>query len=186
VAIITKTFTAYYTDSGLPLTGLSPTITIRQLDLLDPANIVVNADAMIERGSGFYTYDFASYDTAKNYGFVADGGVALSQFNRYVAGTNIAPDALAVQESILNALLSDFLQPETIGESLSLIRGLVQHNFQLENAVYSPGGVMTDAIIKIWDTAANVGTPTGLLATYQVSATEGAPGQTALHRVVRL
>lgn len=60
-----------FSTNGIPETGLSPTITIR--DTSD-GSVVVNGAAMTEVGGGAYKYDFSN-DTAKKYSAVMDGGV---------------------------------------------------------------------------------------------------------------
>jgi hypothetical protein len=64
-------FGADFSTSGVPETGLSPTITIRNTE---DGSIVVSAAAMTEVGGGAYKYDFNN-DIAKKYSVVSDGGV---------------------------------------------------------------------------------------------------------------
>ena len=64
-------FGADFSTLGVPETGLSPTITIR--DTSD-GSVVVGAVAMTEVGGGAYKYNFSN-DTAKKYSIVIDGGV---------------------------------------------------------------------------------------------------------------
>lgn len=85
-----KLLTVHYTSSGLPKTGLSPVVTIFELNAIDPAvnNAVVIDGAAVEIGSGWYRYDFTSYDRAKNYVFTFDGGASLTAYERYKYGGN--------------------------------------------------------------------------------------------------
>jgi len=57
-------FSVYFSNSGAPHTGLAPTITLR--DISD-GSVVLNAIAMVEKGSGWYAYDYAAYDYTKEY-----------------------------------------------------------------------------------------------------------------------
>jgi len=50
--------TAFFSDKGVPKTGLSPTIDVWK----DDATHVVNAQAMTEIAGGWYKYDFVGYD----------------------------------------------------------------------------------------------------------------------------
>jgi len=77
--------TAFYTDEGVPKTGLSPTIRIR--DLSNNSLIVTDA-VMSEVGDGFYKYDFTLYDASKEYVIRCDGGATLNDYERYRPGVN--------------------------------------------------------------------------------------------------
>ena len=76
---------AFFTSSGSPYEGLTPTIRIR--DLSD-YSIVVNNASMSEVGDGHYVYDFASYDKDKEYAIRCDGGNSLNDVDRYVYAGN--------------------------------------------------------------------------------------------------
>lgn len=75
---------AFFTDKGIPKTGLSPTLDIWKLD----GTQVVTAQAITEIAGGFYYYDFTSYDDDENYVIRADGTNVLSGADRYVYSTN--------------------------------------------------------------------------------------------------
>lgn len=90
---------AYFSNSGTPATGLSPTINIR--DFSD-GSLVVNGAAMTETGDGFYKYDFAGYDATKDYAIRCDGGIALLAADRYaVASSGQEGDIASILASIL-------------------------------------------------------------------------------------
>lgn len=82
---MTQRILAFFTDSGVPKTGLSPTIIIRDLTA---GTVVVNGEAMTEVGSGFYEYSFTSYDIDSDYAFRSDGTATLANAERYVFGSN--------------------------------------------------------------------------------------------------
>lgn len=46
--------------------------------------------------------------------------------------------------------------------------GLVHHNFYIDDATYDDSGQMISARIRIYDSAANVGTNTGVIETYRI------------------
>ena len=79
----TKIIPAFFTVSGVPTTGLAPTITIWELS---PDVIVIVAGALIEVGSGWYRYNFTTYDYTKSYVFTVDGGASLNGCERYKIG----------------------------------------------------------------------------------------------------
>ncbi len=82
MSIITEKITAFFTDTGVPATGLSPTIRIRELA---GDTLVITDAAMAEVGDGFYRYNFAAYDTSVDYAFRCDGTNTLPAAERYVS-----------------------------------------------------------------------------------------------------
>jgi len=91
--------TAFFTSSGVPITGLSPTIRIR--DVSDNSLLVTDA-AMSEIGDGNYKYNFITYDLHKDYAIRCDGGALLPDSERYTYGGNEN-----YIEDIENSTLSD-------------------------------------------------------------------------------
>jgi hypothetical protein len=76
---------SYFTNSGVPETGLSPTIRIRNAST---GALVVTDAAMIEVGDGFYRYDFTGYDALIDYSIRSDGGASLADAERYAYAGN--------------------------------------------------------------------------------------------------
>jgi len=76
---------SFFTDDSLPKTGLTPTIKIR--DVSD-GSILINGASMTEVGDGFYRYDYTTYDSEKDYAIICDGGISLSDVDRYVYAGN--------------------------------------------------------------------------------------------------
>ena len=76
--------TAFFTTGSGLATGLSPIVNIR--DLSD-GSLVVDGEAMTEKGDGFYAYDFAAHDVSKDYTFLCDS-VTLSGVERYAHGAS--------------------------------------------------------------------------------------------------
>ena len=70
---------SFFTENGEPKTGLSPVVNIR--DISD-GSLVINGGSMIEKGDGFYAYDFDAYDKTKDYVIRSDS-VTLSGTDRY-------------------------------------------------------------------------------------------------------
>ena len=70
---------AYFSDEGDPALGLLPTVRIR--DISD-GSLIVTDDPMVEKGDGFYGYDFVVYDDTKDYAIRCDS-VTLSGTDRY-------------------------------------------------------------------------------------------------------
>lgn len=78
---------SFFTDQGAPKPGLTPTITIVDIDL---DVVVINAAAMtaLTAMTHCYTYDFVTYDEDKNYAITIDGGATLNDIDRYQFATN--------------------------------------------------------------------------------------------------
>lgn len=85
-----KIITAHFTNNGVPTTGLTPLITINQLDPLSSTsyNTVVSSAPMVDVSLGWYRYDFSSYDPTGSYVLLIDGGSGLSSYERYKVGGN--------------------------------------------------------------------------------------------------
>ena len=71
---------AFFSQSGVPKTGLSTTIDIWEIAT---ATQSVNGGAMTERGDGWYVYNFTTYDQTKQYGITIDGSSTLAGAERY-------------------------------------------------------------------------------------------------------
>ena len=74
-----------FTDNGVPKTGLTPTLRVRKLS--DNSLVVTDAN-MSEVGDGFYQYDFTTYTSLEDYTIRSDGGITLSNTDRYQFGTD--------------------------------------------------------------------------------------------------
>ncbi len=74
----------FFTSSGIPKEGLSPIIRILKID----GTTIVNDEAMTEISSGFYKYDFTTYDEDEDYVIRADGTSTLQNSERYAYSTN--------------------------------------------------------------------------------------------------
>jgi len=72
--------TAFFQNEGAPATGLTPSITITDLDT-DIAE--VSAAVMSEVGTGLYKYDFSAFEKVKRYFVLCDGGDTLLAPDRY-------------------------------------------------------------------------------------------------------
>ena len=75
---------AFFTNGGIPATGLSATIDIWTID----GSSIVSGAAMTEIAGGFYTYDFSTYDEQEDYTIRSDGSNTLSGNDRYKFSSN--------------------------------------------------------------------------------------------------
>lgn len=78
---------AVFASGGVPVTGLTPTISIWPADAGSGAP-VVDAATMTEMApAGEYSYEFAGYDSANEYVWQIDGGDTLADVDRYQSGS---------------------------------------------------------------------------------------------------
>jgi hypothetical protein len=82
----TKILTVQYSSLGVPVEGLIPTITVRELTIA--TSTIVATGVATDIGGGWYRYNFTSYDSTKSYVFTFDGGDSLSDCERYQHGGN--------------------------------------------------------------------------------------------------
>lgn len=73
---------SFFTDKGVPKTGLTPLITIRRVS---DNSIQINAAAMTEVAQGWYKYTYTN-DVAEEYFVHVDGTASLSNSDRYQYG----------------------------------------------------------------------------------------------------
>ena len=73
-----------------------------------------------------------------------------------------------LEDQILDAILNEHLVKNTVGEAVAIIRGLVQHNFRLDQTVYNPKGLLVSGRIQIFRSKADLRTGTDPIATYPV------------------
>ena len=98
---MTLTITTFFTDKGVPKTGLSPTIDIFQ----DDGSQVATASAMTEIAGGFYKFDFTANNDSKTYVMVADGGTALINRDRFMSSSNERGDLTQSMKVVKNRLV---------------------------------------------------------------------------------
>ena len=187
---------AFFTNSGVPALGLTPTIRIR--DVSDNS-LLINDAVMSEVGDGNYKYDYVAYDLNKNYSIRCDGGVVLPIGERYTYGgnenyiedienstlsdgiTGLEQDIAEVNTNILavSASLVD------ISDDIKRLLGLVHEFFLIDYPVYSGVGDLNSARLRIYSNPASVGTANDVIGTYTISAPTSAPGQFTTWKQVR-
>lgn len=161
---------ASFTNSGTPQTGLSPTIRIREL----PTTLVVTDEAMSEVGEGTYYYDYVGYDVTKDYAIRCDGGVGLSDSDRYKFAGNES-----YYEDVANAVWSEnvsgYIVDGTFGNLTQRMAGLLHHNIYIDSPIYNGAGNLTSARVRIYSSPGSVGTINDVIGTYQITS----PGESA-------
>jgi hypothetical protein len=70
---------AHFTHEGVPVTGLSPIATVRDVA---SDSVVVSGVSMVDKGDGFYGYYFDTYNPTRDYAVICDS-ITLSGVERY-------------------------------------------------------------------------------------------------------
>ena len=83
------TVLAFFSEKGSPALGLTPVVKITDLQT---STIVIMNQPMLERGNGFYSYEFNN-QTDRVYSWIADS-ITLNKLDRYVYGMIDAVDDL--------------------------------------------------------------------------------------------
>ena len=180
--------TAFFTNNGIPATGLSPTIRIREVVL---GNLVVTDASMTEVGDGWYQYNFTSYDKDIDYVIRCDGGVLLSASERYTYAGNEnyiddINETVSQNVSASNLEITDISTNITnISNDIKRLLGLVHENIFIDNPSYDTDGNLISARVRIYSNSASVGTANDIIGTYQISAPSNLPGQFTSWKQVR-
>lgn len=106
---MSKLISSFFTNSGSPALGLSPTIRIWEVTTFGDT-LIVN-DTMNEIGDGFYKYVFTGYDPSTQYLIRTDGGGSLPTAERYQEGSNQNS-----ANEVWSQQTTDFNSPGTFGE----------------------------------------------------------------------
>lgn len=72
--------TAFFTDNGVPKTGLTPLIYIYKVS---DDSLLIDGSAMSEIAGGWYKYSYGAYDATIEYVIYIDGTATLSGAERY-------------------------------------------------------------------------------------------------------
>ena len=165
---------SYFTENGVPKTGLTPTISIWRLsDNL----LLIDEDSMSEVGGGFYKYDFTGYSPQIEYAIRCDGGSTLSNAERY---------SFAGNEGFHDDI--DYIKT-TVDSVEILVRrvlGLSQENYRLFNVSYDGTGLkMIGCTIKLYSTKADFEADTNAIARYSMSASYDLNSQLSDYKVVK-
>lgn len=164
---------AFFTNEGVPETGLTPTVRIR--DISDNSLVVTDAAAS-EVGDGWYKYDFVAYDSDKEYVIRFDGGATLVDSDRYTSGTN---------DSFVDDIADGVWSEPTSGHSASgsfgllnrQIAGLVHNNISIDSTTYDGNDNLISGRVRIYSESGSVGTDNNVISTYIITAIGAGQGK---------
>lgn len=119
MATVPTLITSFFTNNGVPATGLTPIIDIWEITDSSQTKIVAN-DSMIEVEEGWYKYNFSTYDTETDYIIKVDGGNSLPPQDRFQAfGNETFKDDIT--DAVWEEAKTDHLQAGTFGEALATV-----------------------------------------------------------------
>jgi len=187
---------AFFTINGVPKTGLSPTIRIRNVST---GALIITDDSMTEVGDGFYKYNFAAYDPQTDYAIRCDGTSVLPDHERYVYAGNELSDEIddintnvlnlsasnPTTEDIANAVWSKTLSGGKTAEYILLNNneylkravGLMHENIFLDQPSYDSDNNLVSCRVRIYSDPSSVGTANNVIGTYQITATSAGAGK---------
>lgn len=136
-----KIITVHFTNAGTPTSGLTPTVNIYELDAVNPAinTLIVTAGSTTEIGTGWYRYDFLTYDPTKNYIYTFDGGAGLTAPDRYKIGGN---------ESYVEDVSSGVWNEPSISHTAAGTTGLFLSQIQTNTASISISQVTLTSLLN--------------------------------------
>lgn len=157
------------------------------LKKLSDLNTLVPAPTIVDDGDGIYHFDYTFTDT----GIVlidADPAATagLSDADRFLFAV-VGPEDffINVDLSALDTKLNDIQGVGFVTGTHSLVElqtlqfralGLIHENHFTDTTAYDGFGNLTSARMRLYDTAGNVGSGTGVIATYSLTATYTAAG----------
>jgi glycosylphosphatidylinositol transamidase (GPIT) subunit GPI8 len=163
---------AFFTNGGLPASGLVTTVKIIEAET---GSVVVNWEEMTEISDGWYKYDFP-YDYTKEYVAVCDGGSTLSDAERYVySGKDNSNHE--IKYIVWDAKVSDFQTPGSFGQivkqtsdNLKRALGLLHENIYIDTPVYDDNSNLISARVRIYSNNTSVGTNNDIIGTYLITS----------------
>ncbi len=108
------------------------------------------------------------------------------QFTFYKPWTSlpISTDRFEIHSEYINSALEITTELDAIQTDLSIIKGLVKHNFKMTDLVYNVGNKMTSAKMKIYPTPLDLQNSTNEIAVYVITAAYNGSGQLIDYKVV--
>jgi len=177
----------YFTENNIPKTGLSPTIRIRNAST---GILIITDELMSEVGDGFYKYEFVGYDSSIDYAIRCDGGMSLSNDERYSYAGNDVDQTEEIWSNTIRTLTSGTKDSEidaikTQTDKIPRILGLNMENHRIFSPTYDANNCLTSATIKIYPTKADCIADTNSIATYSMVATFDSESKCLTYRMTR-
>lgn len=154
-------------------------------------------------GSGNYYYPFSQDETNDDtiigvrlmkVGYVTQYfwcPITVNSVDSLAQAVATLPSVASIRDAVLNALLENHTIVGSVADGIAIAAGLLQGNFFMDNTAHDANG-QTSARMRIWRSAAAMGTPTpgaagleGAFAAFLVTTTYSGPNKIATHTVAR-
>ena len=140
--------------------------------VFSPAGAPLGFVALPHISGGLYGANYTFTATGNHvivYQIFADAGfVTPTGDDKEVAEVEIT-ETVAVQ--VWDALLDSHLGANSVGEAVAIVRGLMQHNYILDNTTYNAKGLLIAGRIRIFKDAADTVAEINPLASFTITGT---------------
>lgn len=116
------------------------------------ANIVFSSE-------GYYSVVYVTYSDAPR-------TVVLDSYDREAEQVEARA---RISDEVWNALVEDHLAAESTGEGLAIVRGLLQHNYILDETAYNSRGLLVGGRIRIFRNKADTDAGTNPIVVFTIS-----------------
>lgn len=165
-----------------------------QAKVFDPTNTLVATVNLTYQSGGIYAVDYAFPSTGYYsvvYTVFSDSAhttpnPAYSVVEEPVQVTSPAGDLAAIANAVWDALLADHQNPDSIGQALLVIRGLLQYNYILDQTDYNTKGLLVAGRIRIFPSKADTDAGTNAIATLTIEGTAEAPPDNNLGQILKV
>lgn len=93
---------------------------------------------------------------------------------------------VALADSVWDALIDSHLTANSMGEAMAIVRGLVQHNYILDNPTYNSKGLLLSGRMRIFKNKADTDAQVNPLVTLTISGTAQVAPNDMLGQVLKV
>lgn len=129
--------------------------------------------------TGFYSVVYTTYSDAGR-------TVINPAYSRIEEQVDCVDSTAAVAASVWNALLGDYQAAGSIGEALTVIRGLLQYNYILDQTDYNTKGLLVSGRIRVFPTKADTDAGTNPIVTLTIAGTAEVPPDNNLGQILKI
>ena len=151
--------------------GVAPAFTGYAIDTFQLVSSIYDRPNTSDIVDGVWDENLASHNVAGSASTELKGKAEPGDSMTISAGS-----LTAIGPAILDEVLSGHFLPDSLGEAITLIRGLVQQNYMVDSTIFNPSGLLTSSRFRIFSDGAQVtaatdgGAGEGEIATFSVQA----------------
>lgn len=137
--------------------------------------------------AGTYTFNATGFYTVV-YTIYSDAGHTIINpaYSRTEELVECVDTTSTVSSAVWDALLADHQTTGSVGEALTVIRGLLQYNYILDQTDYNTKGLLVSGRIRIFPTKADTDAGTNPIATLTITGTAEAPPDNNLGQILKV